>query len=519
MKKNVFIILIACAVIVTFGCSRFSQPEASYQGTTNHLSANIIEYLGHIYSITRGPLSVAQAREVFADTSLSATHKALCVYPKNMDQLRRLEADQLLDIFYHPFEYVLLPEKVKEADSKVNSIPQEPPLLGECSEVEVSSSDTPVMYPIYILWPIGHPIPDDFDYDDLFDVYRKSISDIKNEQRNNPGELPHISGHLKSYDNRLGEYRPIGNVQIEYYEDLGMPRLSYTDENGYFCLYCADSNYPMAVNLINDKFAIRDSLTSNVKSIAFDINDFYYENLNQDVGVYFPTDFYFDTYKAAAYYFFEQNNDLLNSVPLYDTLSVSIDIHAINEPGDYLGCFYPTATPYIIIWNYYKANYIGASSKIFGTVNHELAHATHYAYGTQFGVTGINAMIKESFASFMGWYNVLDYYSSFIGANQYVTNNICSQGRQYWTPSISMTYRNYTPIYIDLFDDYNQHQMLSSSYNDDPISGVSVPFIVSSALGPQTLQGVYNALLSGVDIHYSLSDFSTFISPYSDFLP
>ena len=82
-----------------------------------------------------------------------------------------------------------------------------------------------------------------------------------------------------------------------------------------------------------------------------------------------------------------------------------------------------------------------------------------------------------------------------------------------WTPSSSS---NYSPIFVDLFDDYNQHTH-NSNYNNDPISYVPVSFIRYCALGPTTFQAVYNNLLSGVGTYYSSDEFNTFIAPYSAF--
>ena len=82
-----------------------------------------------------------------------------------------------------------------------------------------------------------------------------------------------------------------------------------------------------------------------------------------------------------------------------------------------------------------------------------------------------------------------------------------------WTGSI--------PIYLyQEFDNENNniYYRYSTNYNDDPISGVPIPFIVSSALGPQTFQAVYNILESGIGLYYTADEFSRFIAPYSIFL-
>ena len=126
-----------------------------------------------------------------------------------------------------------------------------------------------------------------------------------------------------------------------------------------------------------------------------------------------------------------------------------------------------------------------------------------------------DTVIKESFASFFGWYNVYQYYSS-VAITHQIVNNICTQGRQTWTASSSNI--NYTPIYIDLFDNYNQHTYSSIPYNQDPISGVPINTIINFALGPTSFHNVYYPLASLIGSYYTGSEYSAFISPYSLFL-
>lgn len=527
MKKRIITVLLPVLVI---GCSGLMDLEnnTSESNATNGKKTTLltrsdvtVNYMGHKYSITDGPLSIEKARALFSDTSLEATHRALRILPSNMEQLHRLEADESLIISYHPLEYVLIPESFDNAPAPEQEMD---PVYEECGTV-VAMEDLRTVSPVYVLWPVSHPLPQGVNYELLYEVYMPEAE----PSRLIPDpyiEPPHAAGHLRCYDNRLASYKPLKHVQLQYIDVFSSTRTAYTDTSGYFYLSFADIDYPVTVKLRNDKFVVRDSTTSNVKSFSFSPRDYvlpFPGNENpvfvNGCNVQFPANFFWDTYKAAEYYFYG-DNDLLNIVPIYDTLGVSIDIHAINSsaPNNILGCFsYSTNnsfSPYINIFNPYS-NYSGASSKIFGTVNHELAHATNYTLGASY-MYATDDMIVESFASLMGWYNVSQYYSSYVGTSHSLVHSICTQGRQNWTQS--STTLIYTPIFIDLYDDYNQHTT-NSSYNNDPISGVPISFIANSALGPQSFQSVHNLLQSGVGSYYTSSEFSTFISPYSIFLP
>lgn len=465
------------------------------------------------------PLSIEEARRVFADSSLKSTHLALRVYPQDMNQLHWLESNKSLMVFYHPVRYDFQQSGIIDNlnDDTIDSEQDEEIEVEDCCILEEPQTDSRIMCPVYVLWPVSSPIPDSVVYDYLYEAYVQNTLEVDGIIPDSRFNL-HVYGYLRSHDNRLNQKTPVRHVQIQYQDQFGITKTTYTDSNGRFVLHAGVITNPVIVNLINDKFAIRDSTTSNVKSYSLTIS-------NGIVTVPMTPDneylldcssgFFLDTYKAAEYYFYE-NNDLLESVPVYDTLGVSIDIQAINSPGEYLGAFYYGSTPYIKIWNHYKGNYSGASSKIFGTVNHELGHATNYAYSGYSNMIATDPMIKESFASFFGWYNVLQNYSSIIGTNQNIVNTICTQGRQTWTQSsINL---NYTPLFIDLYDDYNQHTA-SSSYNDDPISAVPLAFILSCSLGPTSYSAVSSALINGIGSYYSAADISRFTSPYTIFLP
>ncbi len=507
-------------LLLTIGCNSFRLSDLGSDDFSNRsviiensLHDSIVDYFGHRYALTRCSYLPENIQRLCSDGSLSPTHCALCIYPESMDELHDLEKDKSIIMFYHPFGYELQPESLDE-DNTTDAT--ELFLDGNCGFFS-EGNDSRILRPVYVLWPKSCAIPDSIHYDFLFEShYSEMIIDRSFDIEPDSG----ISGYLYSFDNRSSQYSPIKNVQLEFQSIFHFTRIAYTDSTGFFFLPYADSDHPLVINLKNDKFSVRDSLTSSIKSLSVPLYDDIYNfpSNNCENIINLPANFYLDVYKAAEYYF-NGSNDLLSIVPTYDTLGTSIDIHAIDNASEdnYLGCFYNNPNPYICIWNPYKNNYSGASSKLFGTVNHELGHATNRASTGRINMNNTEPVIKESFASFFGWYNVLQYYAALIGSNQNMVNSICTQGRQYWTPSSQNI--NYTPIFIDLFDNYNQHTYSGSPYNEDVISNVPITFILSASLGPLQFQSVYNTLISGVGVLYSADDFSSFISPYSLFLP
>lgn len=512
MRKALFIFF----GFIVFSCLKPNLSSLSVRSRGNYSfdtksSYTYTDYNGSRYRIISDPFRLEDEGHVY-------THRAIRIDIEDMKQLFQLLADTTLYIQFYPFNY----EPVKDSFiHKYNSfIPSSNTEEVECQILD-RDLDTRYYLPIYVFWPKDKSIPNELNYDVLYNAFipRQAL----NNETLSKGSYPSRDGRLMTYDNRLNQYVPLGNVVIYYTSKvktiLGqwfiLPNIASVNSNGEFHLAYPATDQYLRIYLANNKFIICEGNSSNVKIILSDTLDNYITG-SDSLEINLPTDFFLDVYKAAQYYFF-QGNELLNQVEKYDTLGSAIDIHAIDNssPDGYLGCFYNNSSPYIEVFNAYKTNYTGASSKIFGTVNHELGHATNRARVGQQVMSQTDTVIKESFASFFGWYNVYQYYSSVATTHQ-IVNNICTQGRQTWTASSSNI--NYTPIYIDLFDNYNQHTYSSSPYNQDPISGVPINTILNFALGPTSFHNVYYPLASLIGSYYTGSEYSAFISPYSLFL-
>ena len=442
------------------------------------------------------------ARILLNDSTLSPTHYALRIVPHDMNQLHILERDSSLIISYYPFEF----EPISEEPDTSNGSCRSNNLIEECNETSVVDENSPVIYPIYVYWPISRSIPLDVEYDYCYDAFLPDNLDVRST----------ITGRLMTYDNRLGSVVPLGNIKLKYYQYYVFTKTTYTDENGYFTLKNATGSKPLSVILNNDKFAVRDSITSNIISISLGNLENYVSSMNY-AYIAMSNSFSLDVFKAASYYFYSSNG-LLSQVTRYDATGSSLDIYAINHSGEYLGCFYNHTTPYVCIWNGYNPGYYdGASSKIFGTVLHELGHATNRATVGQSQMINTDKVIKESFASFFGWYNVKEYYSR-IAVSHSIVNEICTQGRQSWYPGTSSNI-NYTPLFIDLYDDYNQRDSLGSYCNLDTVTDVPVSVVLNFALGPTSFSNVYYPLASLIGTYYTGVEYSAFIAPYGLFLP
>lgn len=134
----------------------------------------------------------------------------------------------------------------------------------------------------------------------------------------------------------------------------------------------------------------------------------------------------------------------------------------------------------IVIYGRTYYNDLNPTQDIFASTIHELAHWSHRLFYDRENHKGdyedmVNKFISESWASCIEWYITTNYYSGLFGELGY-RNGFQSWNNQFQEPEIL-----YTPIFIDLFDTYNQSLTNSSTHNDN-ISSYTLPEIQNNII-------------------------------------
>ena len=402
---------------------------------------------------------------------LPPTHQAIILHLNSMRDLHAIEADSSLIVFPFVFgEPISSAPSIRGAShsSAVQFLFAEG--NDQCEEI-VNDYSVNVSSSISVLWPLNKQLADTLSYDFCYNAfvpeyYHMIVGEQKSEivcwvnsnlqSRSTTGfNLP---SRLSSFDNRLNDYVALKNVAIFIVRSSNFASVS-TDSNGYFTIpgnlnYDDTSLYCVLLDCNSTTFCVRDSVSNNAIILPLGtIGDTYHNSVPALFKL--PWSFETDIYQAAWYYF-HGSNDELDTLTSYSESGNSIDIYAIETGNAYGRFFYhvPASASHLPRISIYRAGRT-SSSQIFGTVLHELGHASHYI-STNLPSTfaNITPFIKESFASFTGWYNVKCFYSS-VATTDSAVNNICSQGRQSWNNTIT-TGLNYTPLFVDLHDSYNQ---------------------------------------------------------------
>ena len=169
----------------------------------------------------------------------------------------------------------------------------------------------------------------------------------------------------------------------------------------------------------------------------------------------------------------------------------------------------------VIIWGRDAHQSLWPTHDMFSATLHELAHCAHYYwYNSTHSDDNFHApvavqfkFVMESWATCVQWKVTTDYYDGMFGQTGY------GGGKQSWTATTS---NEYTPIFIDLMDDYNQGRHYGGSVPNDNVSGYTLKEIQDNILGLSTnfeglqvalkafkLHGTTDAQLDDLLYHYN----------------
>lgn len=456
-------------------------------------------------------------------TSISPTHYALIVYPKNELDVNRIIMTKGIKISYIPFGFSAVPE---------NEVPM--PVKNDREERTFNKHSNPVsnMPVMYVVWPINLSIPNDIEYIIDYEAFLPNYTEAKTESERE--ELLNIEKRaieiatsdpsgassrgqsyrtlralIKNSDNLLGTPIPVGNLKIRVQYGLNIID-NYTLSNGNVTI-TGNINDNASVYIVyeNDRWRLSRkgslfaySLLLGKLTDIWPYNSYIYSQTQ--------THNYLTVHRAANYFF---HDNALVSVP-QTNYSLRINMNEELNPDNSYFTFV-LGSPKIEFSDFWAFS----SGDYFSAAIHEMAHFYHYLQkGSNYSsYDSVHHLIKESFAEFVAWRLSRDYYTDKNGGvyNTSWDNALCGL-RQLWLPTDSSYY---SPLFIDLMDDYNQYEEKYPihTYNNDPISGMPFMAITNIAVQNNNWESVKSALSNKVGFYFTLSDYNTFIAPYNTY--
>ncbi len=404
-------------------------------------------------------------------------------------ELDLLEADTNMTWFDYPLDYEFAktgtyyhdPTLPDSATWKYGVIPVDYSLP--------SSLQREVIYQVFI--PDDHP--EYKEYEDEFDRLEE-ISDLLCGYTDEEDEKSldtkaskwNPSATIKAWDDAVGRYIPLRGAKVAV-RRLTKYRTGITNANGY---YYFNTKYRKKVNYsivwessywdIRNGFGIQVYYNGPKQKGAWNLTisgqkSLMYSTMHRALfiafygtwgGIHRPT----ASHKLkVAYLDNYSESSLASNICTWNVFGLlnNINVHGRDENNNYL-----------------------ETNELFGNLTHELGHQSmlRYVGGTwNYVVFSYTAFIRESYACAVEWSITNDYYRNTLGDSDY--QHYWSY--QWWTREKDENgdFNVYTPIFIDLMDNYNQN-IFNQNRCKDNVSGYTLKEIQDEILS--TSYGEYS---------------------------
>ena len=446
--------------------------------------------------------------------TISPTHYALKVFPRDESELNALIIDDNLKINYIPFNYSLVPLKDQEKIERQS-------IIDTCyfqSEskyfIDYGEGNTPLPV-LYLAWPVNKPLPLNYDYQIEYEAFIPEsteddplVNRIEQEAINismtsRGSSYRTITGRILDDDDLLVNFVNVKNLRLRL--QYGLSTLeTYTDQNGCFSFTGnINDNASLQIFFENSKWRIsKNSLFSWTVGLGkvselWTSSGQHVEYLNHEAL----------TIHRAANFFYNGGHGITTPESSY---SLRINMKTQDRIGYFQSS--PIASPCIHISNNTTNNHEG---KIFANVVHELGHFNQYqVLGGHSAFSAVHKTLRESFACYVSWYlSPLYYTEADFGNFDPGWDNTFEQNFQTWGLNWVSSAIDYTPIFIDLADSYNQWET-NHSYIKDSVFDTPHWYIYSVAVDKQSWAELRVALKNYIEACYSTSVFNDYVAIY-----
>lgn len=447
-------VLLAAIPITVFSCT-----------SVDEIDNRIIDGNAHEIYDTQSKIWITQQNDPYRiDTSVATkgnpngNYYALTIHPKSLMEQRALERMSDIRISYIPFGYSYSHQDPFIVSSESICLAEAP---HECCDISTVGIEDPLPT-LYVSWPHNKPIPDSLSYSIDYEVYLPNDTDTKDQTNQRIRRF----GRIQFEDTFWGSPISIPGVRCRF-QYGSLIQDVYTNSQGVFTvpLNMHDSTTVSYV-LQGSDWTISDD-NSTVPTIKY---------LGKLANLWGASSFksftvsgLHETAYRAAHYLYTTSFPGF-TLPLMSDITIKIQ----SSPSFNWGEFYKNANPpYIKIYPHGPS---WGDNEVISTTLHELGHAMQYtAKGAtpsdNTPYTNVETIIRESFASFSGWYFGEKYYESLGWVNSSPSNHINHNNRQSWTGNDTLDV--YSPIFIDINDSHNQHTV-SIDYLDDNVSSLPV---------------------------------------------
>ena len=532
MKTTIRLTLFSVLLLALVSCEKELLEEFDYVGESKDMTMTTKADNTYYYHEPTGLLLMPKTKsrvmpvgtKEYAESNFSAY--ALKIFPRSYLEQRHIENLEDVIVSYVPFGYtpVSINNMSRETLRRNYTVIEEENPYTETSkciqyapDADASSMKTTKIHlpTLYVEWPKEKPLPQNLNYDIIGGLRIPGGG----------GDLPFLYCYpivFRTYDSVLNDYVRLNKLKV--YVDMGEDnQIMYTNNKG--CVTVSNDivgvttqpeDYTLTLIMSSPDWTItRDSTSTTpinnylgkVSSLGtLVMNDTTYvtlSSLTTEYEIHRAVDYYHNTLHD-----FSSSINTGESQTIYSAVEASSS--SINGKT-----IYNSQTPFLRIIIY---NNLNTLRNTMGTIFHEIGHARKNAAGYSAYTLDTEIMLHESYASFIGWYLSRLYYEThgYVFPSEYNKLRFNTEHCQYW---IFIFHEPYTPLLIDMCDNYNQHSYNNyfNSYVNDTITGCPITSIeyagkISSSLAEfltniSYLEGIYYTQAQLNDILYYYSYF------------
>ena len=412
---------------------------------------------------------------------LEPTHYYVRFLPKDTSEYNALKADTTLTLFCYPLDCEL-----SEGDFYHDKSLPENQITWQYTKVPISYVFGRVHYEILeeLYIPVETEVGDlksgsSLSWYNLLDESMKITGNLDKEITiQNESNDAHLKGLFPSkwnpsatilvWDDVLGKSIPLVGAKVKARHWLHWDT-EITNSDGYAKL--EKFRYSVNYSIVWERahWDIRDGWTIQA----------YYNGPNGkrshwDLNITSGKSLSYATIHRAAHRYYYGNN--LGLRPPLTTLKIAyLDEKGDNINGDYWSwtsvspTILNTVLPNIRIYGYDSGGK-RKTNEIYATASHEMAHAAHCDWMGNVQYWQATKYMRESWAVAVGWSLTTQEYSD-LNAN-FSTSFSSNLNRQMWNANSSS--KAYSPLFIDLVDDFNQQVRYGKSYPNDIVTGYTM---------------------------------------------
>lgn len=529
-----FTIILPLLVIILFqSCANLEFAGDSKQlesAPDSHLTTKSSAVL--YYHEDTGFLIQEQEDPFIAKNGNEITHRAIEYRPKNMDEYNILmHYSDSVFFSYIPFGFSPVRELEANERDQYELFPIEERYY--ISQFKFDEDSLWIGYNtlpeksrlpyIYAVWPINLAIPEQIAHIERYYVSLPLKTCKKQEPSRFEGtgqiNLPIL---INTYDSFLGSYVPMPGIKV---------RVSY---GSFYCDYTMNSSGSATIQPLMFSSELTLSEISQLQVyVIYQTPNFTVSRNNAVIPIQrylgtvsslwgsmaynttYPT---YVSHQASetnecdvfqgAYYYFYGTHDYSSLITSSEQGGIVLH-SSTSQPSDCNSKVTIDSLANLTIYVY--NNFNNNNSECIASTIHELGHI-HHSY-INYNCSSIQRMVKESFASYIGWLLGETYYLSKGYVRPFPGLTINMQDRQWWTPNSPFFIDDpdsyyYTPLFIDLTDDYNQGCIT------DTISGVPASVIDDMGATCTTVSACKSFLLSYAGVYFTSSELNAYFAYY-----